>query len=361
ITETVVYHSSTVTVAPSDPKTTTDSIDPNDPNSIKYPAGIDDSDLNETVTQTIHYLDDNGNEIASDHVQTLHFARTATVDYSTLTSEGQPTVTYSDWTATDGDTFTSVASPVIDDMTTDQATVAAMVDSYPAPVDLDVFYVATKQEVTPSNPHEPGTLVNPNDPAGPKWPSGVTSSDLTKTVTQVIHYVDENGNSVAPDHTATLQYTRTAIVDFSNPDNPTVTYGPWVAVNGNETFASVTSPSIDGMNPSQSIVSAVKDDNAESSEITVVYHANAVASSNTQSTTPETSNVTPAVKLVTKVSNTNTISVPNKSSQPTKSSQNKLPQTGDSHSDASMIGWLMLEANVLILAFGIKRRKRDED
>ncbi|WP_420835650.1 mucin-binding protein, partial [Paucilactobacillus suebicus] len=81
ITETVVYHSSTVTVAPSDPKTTTDSIDPNDPNSIKYPAGVDEANLNAQVTRTIDFVDEAGNTVAPAETQTNDYSRTATIDY----------------------------------------------------------------------------------------------------------------------------------------------------------------------------------------------------------------------------------------------------------------------------------------
>ena len=53
--------------------------------------------------------------------------------------------------------------------------------------------------ITPEKPGKPGEPINPNDPDpnGPKYPDGTKDTDLTKTVTRTINFVDNKGNKVA--------------------------------------------------------------------------------------------------------------------------------------------------------------------
>lgn len=73
-----------------------------------------------------------------------------------------------------------------------------------------------------------------------------TAVDKVKTITRTIHYVDENGNKVAPD----VVESHTGEVFATNLDDP-ATYKAFEVVNGSvqtttPKFASVTSPSIRG-------------------------------------------------------------------------------------------------------------------
>ncbi|MTV82938.1 mucin-binding protein, partial [Secundilactobacillus folii] len=88
-------------------------------------------------------------------------------------------------------------------------------------------------------PVKPDTAVNGTD--GPKWPTGLTDDNLTKTgnqqddldkvVTETIHYLNSDGTVVSTT-TVPVYFTRTATVDFSQPDKPVVTFGDWVATAG---------------------------------------------------------------------------------------------------------------------------------
>lgn len=94
------------TVPPKDPK---DPDEPMNPDGTTYPDGLKADDLSHDVKQTIHYVDNNQQSVADDHVATLHFERTATVNH--VTKE----VVYKDWTPDSGK-FDAVVSPKIDNM-----------------------------------------------------------------------------------------------------------------------------------------------------------------------------------------------------------------------------------------------------
>ncbi|UUM62242.1 MucBP domain-containing protein [Streptococcus suis] len=72
-------------------------VDPTDPNSPVWPAGVDNLTLTEEVTRTITYVDEAGNEVAATFTEKVTFTRTAQVNL--VTGE----ITYSDWTADNGD------------------------------------------------------------------------------------------------------------------------------------------------------------------------------------------------------------------------------------------------------------------
>ncbi|MGY1577106.1 mucin-binding protein [Pediococcus pentosaceus] len=106
---TVNYYDNDQHVTPDSPKHNGDKIDPSNPNSPVFPAGVDESDLNKDVTETIHYVDENGNELADTYTKTVHYTRDAHVHYD---ADGNTTITYGDWVA-DG-SFDAVNSPEID-------------------------------------------------------------------------------------------------------------------------------------------------------------------------------------------------------------------------------------------------------
>ncbi|HFR3538973.1 TPA: MucBP domain-containing protein [Streptococcus suis] len=72
-------------------------VDPTDPNSPVWPAGVDNLTLTEEVTRTITYVDEAGKEVATTFTDKVTFTRTAKVNL--VTGE----ITYSDWTADKAD------------------------------------------------------------------------------------------------------------------------------------------------------------------------------------------------------------------------------------------------------------------
>ncbi|MFR2312242.1 MAG: mucin-binding protein [Weissella confusa] len=101
----------------------------------------------------------------------------------------------------------------------------------------------------PAEPGTPGEPIDPNNPSGPTWPAtptypdGLKTTDLNESVDRTITYVYENGNEAAETVTDNVQFTRTAEYDVVTG---TVTYGDWVATNGDTTFDAVESPVITG-------------------------------------------------------------------------------------------------------------------
>ncbi|MEM5846455.1 hypothetical protein AAHH57_09875, partial [Pediococcus pentosaceus] len=63
---TVTYYPSDVDVDPDHPIAPDTPVDPSDPDSPDYPSGIDVDDLNKDVTETIHYVDKDGKQVAPD-------------------------------------------------------------------------------------------------------------------------------------------------------------------------------------------------------------------------------------------------------------------------------------------------------
>ena len=71
-----------------------------------------------------------------------------------------------------------------------------------------------------------------------------------KTVTETIHYVDENNQTVQPDYTAAVTFKRGYTTDSAT--GKVVSYDPWT-IDGKQadskTFAAVTSPAVEGYTP----------------------------------------------------------------------------------------------------------------
>ncbi|KIU20262.1 mucin-binding protein [Weissella cibaria] len=97
--------------------------------------------------------------------------------------------------------------------------------------------------VDPDDPTSPTYPVNPSDTPTPTYPAGVETADLNESVTQTITYTYADGTTAADDATDTVTFSRTATVDAVTGK---VTYGDWIASNGDTTFDAVTSPVISG-------------------------------------------------------------------------------------------------------------------
>ncbi len=152
-------------------------------------------------------------------------------------------------------------------------------DGYPAGVvfgDHAQTYVVHLKHgtitVTPNHPGEPGKPVDPKNPAGVKWPAGTDKSALEKVVTETIHYVDQTGKTLAPDHLDRVIFSREAVVDEVLGS---VRYSPWTAENDDTTFDAVKNPLVSGYKADYAGVGAVGDITAQAANIvhTVVYTA----------------------------------------------------------------------------------------
>ena len=89
-TLTVYYTEDTVTVPPTEPHK------PGEPigdTHKQYPKGVEENDLNKTITRTINVYDADGNVVGEPVLQTVKYSRTATVNVVT------GDVKYSEWTA----------------------------------------------------------------------------------------------------------------------------------------------------------------------------------------------------------------------------------------------------------------------
>ena len=155
-------------------------------------------------------------------------------------------------------------------------------DGYPADFTFDNddttdqnFTVHLKHQLTPVNPTDPqtpGAPINPDEPDGPKWP---TSTNYDKTVNETVSYVDQNGHVVAKQHTDSVNFTRTVVVD--NVTGKVITSGAgttaWTATNGDTTFDAVVSPVVPGYVADKAQTAAVTGLNADSADVneTVTY------------------------------------------------------------------------------------------
>ncbi|WP_261722424.1 mucin-binding protein [Weissella cibaria] len=125
--------------------------------------------------------------------------------------------------------------------------------------------------VDPDDPTSPTYPVNPGDTPTPTYPAGVETADLNESVTQTITYTYADGTTAADDATDTVTFSRTATVDAVTG---TVTYGDWIASNGDTTFDAVTSPVITGYVADKQTIAEVTGIVAKDADttITVVYN-----------------------------------------------------------------------------------------
>ncbi|MDA5387763.1 mucin-binding protein [Loigolactobacillus backii] len=283
-----------VTVEPTDPKDPTDPIDPTDPEGPKYPAGVDENDLNKTVSRTITY------KVITDPAlpavttpktvsQTGKYTRTAIVDAKTGELLG-----YSDWKLTansdqddTNDGFTAVKNPTVSGYMADKTvgatelTDADITGFKAASADITVTYTSDGGVIVkPTDPKDPTDPIDPNNPDGPKYPAGVSESDLNKTVSRTITYQGA-GDATPKTVTQTASYTRTAIVDGKTGE--LFGYSDWTVAtsndgnNTNDGFTAVTSPKVLGYTADKSApaVTLTNDEvtnfKANADNVTVTY------------------------------------------------------------------------------------------
>ena len=191
---TVTLKERVVPVTPDQPKTPGTPVDPNNPEGPKYPAGLEEKDLNKTVTRTITYVYEDGTPVLGDNdtprteIQQVKFTREAKVNL--VTGE----VTYGDWTPAQD--LAEVKSPRVKGYLADKATVAKVtVDN----TSKDITEVVTYKPLGSWVPNIPG---QPTDPI--KYPNDPTDPTKPGTEKPKVPYVpgftpkDKDGNPLKP-------------------------------------------------------------------------------------------------------------------------------------------------------------------
>ena len=216
---------------------------------VTYRAKTTTTTETKEVTQTIHYVYEDGTEAAPDNVDKVTFERTVTINEAT----GE--TSYGNWEAKDNDTtFDAVVSPEIANYTPDKKGVAEMVDLTAESKDSEVTVT---------------------------YKANMVESTETKEVKQTIHYLYEDGTEAAPDKVDTVTFTRTVTTNEATEET---TYGEWQAKDNDTTFDAVVSPEIANYTPDKIGVPEMVGLTPESkdSEVTVTYKANMVESTETK-------------------------------------------------------------------------------
>ena len=158
-----------VPVTPDQPKTPGTPVDPNNPDGPKYPAGLEEKDLNKTVTRTITYVYEDGTPVLNEDgtpktvTQEAKFTREAKVNL--VTGE----VTYGDWTPAQD--LAEVKSPVVKGYLADKVTVPTTKVTADSENTTEVVTYKRLGSWIPSIPDQPTTpMIYPNDPTDPTKP-----------------------------------------------------------------------------------------------------------------------------------------------------------------------------------------------
>ena len=183
-----------VTVTPDQPKTPGTPVDPNNPDGPKYPAGLEEKDLNKTVTRTITYVYEDGTPVLNEDgtpktvTQEAKFTREAKVNL--VTGE----VTYGDWTPAQD--LAEVKSPVVKGYLADKASVPVVNVTGDS---KDITEVVTYKPIGSWIPNIPGQPTNPI-----KYPNNPDDPTQPGKPTEVLPYVpgftpkDKDGNPLKP-------------------------------------------------------------------------------------------------------------------------------------------------------------------
>ncbi|WP_247932840.1 mucin-binding protein [Streptococcus mitis] len=158
-----------VPVTPDQPKTPGTPVDPNNPDGPKYPAGLEEKDLNKTVTRTITYVYEDGTPVLNEDgtpktvTQEAKFTREAKVNL--VTGE----VTYGDWTPAQD--LAEVKSPVVKGYLADKVTVPTTKVTADSENTTEVVTYKPLGSWVPNIPGQPTDPIKyPNDPTDPTKP-----------------------------------------------------------------------------------------------------------------------------------------------------------------------------------------------
>ncbi|WP_262314742.1 mucin-binding protein [Lacticaseibacillus parakribbianus] len=274
---TVTYRATIITVTPDQPQNPGDKVDPTNPDDDRvYPAGVSTADLNRTITRTISYVDELGNQITRPVIQTVTYTRSAVLDLSLIDADDPGAgITYTDWTTRDA-VWAAADSPTFTGQITFTKVVGAQTTTAEtAGTTVTVTYYPAILTVQPTAPKNQGDKVTA-DAADPReYPAGVSASDLNRTITRTINYVDASGNQIAPSVTQTVAYYRSATVDLTRIDanDPLagITYTAWATADG--TWAAVASPALSERIPDVLVVAAQRPTvQTASTAVTVTYY-----------------------------------------------------------------------------------------
>ena len=183
-----------VPVTPDQPKTPGTPVDPNNPEGPKYPAGLEEKDLNKTVTRTITYVYEDGTPVLNEDgtpktvTQEAKFTREAKVNL--VTGE----VTYGDWS--EAKDLAEVKSPVVKGYLADKATVPTTKVTADSESTTEVVTYKPIGSWIPNIPGQPTNPIKyPNDPTDPTKPG-----QPTETLPYVPGYTpeDKDGNPLKP-------------------------------------------------------------------------------------------------------------------------------------------------------------------
>ena len=183
-----------VTVTPDQPKTPGTPVDPNNPEGPKYPAGLEEKDLNKTVTRTITYVYADGTPVLNEDgtpktvTQEAKFTREAKVNLVT------GDVTYGDWTPAQD--LAEVKSPVVKGFLADRATVPTTKVTADSENTTEVVTYKPIGSWIPNIPGQPTNPIKyPNDPTDPTKPG-----EPTEVLPYVPGYTpeDKDGNPLKP-------------------------------------------------------------------------------------------------------------------------------------------------------------------
>ena len=190
----VILKQKEVTVTPDQPKTPGTPVDPNNPDGPKYPAGLEEKDLNKTVTRTITYVYEDGTPVLNEDgtpktvTQEATFTREAKVNL--VTGE----VTYGDWTPAQD--LAEVKSPVVKGYLADKASVPVVTVTGDS---KDTTEVVTYKPIGSWIPNIPGQPTNPI-----KYPNNPDDPTKPGKPTETLPYVegftpkDKDGNPLKP-------------------------------------------------------------------------------------------------------------------------------------------------------------------
>ena len=292
---TVVLKHGQAPVGPNDPHEPGTSINPDDPNSPKWPTK---DNYTKDYTSTVHFVDNNGNKMRDDDVQTSTWTRTLIIDKVT----GQVINPNESWTS-DKDSYSEVKVPVINGYVADKANVPAK-----EAVQKDIEDTVTYSKVGNIVPVDPNGNQIPNAPVvsytnDPTDPTKVTPNEAVPSVPGMTPGV----TTVTPDHPTVdtpVVYTTPTPVTPETPQTPETPVAPETDTPA-EPARSVETPA--------------------------------------QSATPE------APKAGT----------PAKATPTAKQEAKRLPQTGNENSNSAAALGLAALGLTGLLAAGKKRRKED--
>ena len=260
-------------------------------------AGVDDKDVTinvyyrlatQAVTvyqnkrRVISYIDRQTHQsIATTVQQLVIYQRTAIIEKKTgkclgydLNGDGLVDTSQADyaWILVGSGQFAAVTSPTLvvqgytdPDIRTVAAQTVAITD--PDLMTTIVTYDHRIITVTPGNPARPGQPVDPDNP-NILFPDEGGDTDLTHTVTRIIHYVYEDGTTAAASVLQTVQFQRNAMIDLVTGE---VTYQEWVPVSVTE-MAGVISPIVTGATTTLTEVAAQQVSVTTADQVVVVTY-----------------------------------------------------------------------------------------